>query len=424
MAKNGIGKIIAGVLCAAILAGGICAAGYCSRDDDGKWFRNSDFASWAWTKDKPQNEHEHTYDLENWVQGSDSHWHKSTCEHYIAKDVEAHKYKNNVCTVCGYKFDGKVSDMIMSDCEAQGLALTSSFIDSANYVQNGISAYAASAYTLTATVLDEAGSSNGMPQFVNFVVSWLDPDSANVQGLDVNNYVIATRVSDNSANIVCLKAFPEPIIIIVKANNSEVSATKRCDYVKRISSYDFEIDNGSNNIALESLSSVYNYLDFGAGTLSGNVNIDFITFYLSDDFISALTNSAYYKYFAKLCSDNDLELDLSKEIVCEYNCDIDSLYTVYFGLTDLLKANMDNSSVQQIVNNVGLDYFKYAVIEAAQKVSFCISLTMNYSYEYNGIIYNSGVTAERPYHSFNVSALGNLPDVGDITLDEDGNFIF
>ena len=51
----------------------------------------------------PANIHEHTFDTENWVCGSDGHWHAATCRHTdVHRDYAEHTWQNGVCTVCGY----------------------------------------------------------------------------------------------------------------------------------------------------------------------------------------------------------------------------------------------------------------------------------------------------------------------------------
>lgn len=46
---------ITAVSLAVALAGGICACGYASRNDDGKWFQNSDFKTWHWSDNNDNN---------------------------------------------------------------------------------------------------------------------------------------------------------------------------------------------------------------------------------------------------------------------------------------------------------------------------------------------------------------------------------
>ncbi len=48
-------------------------------------------------------EHTHTFDTENWVNTTDHHWHKATCEHAdLVSDKAEHNFVNGECTVCHY----------------------------------------------------------------------------------------------------------------------------------------------------------------------------------------------------------------------------------------------------------------------------------------------------------------------------------
>ena len=64
------------------------------------------------------NEHEHTYQ-EGWSYDEESHYHNSTCEHDLKKDIEKHDFKiteekkashsekgtiKYICSVCDYTY--------------------------------------------------------------------------------------------------------------------------------------------------------------------------------------------------------------------------------------------------------------------------------------------------------------------------------
>ena len=49
---------------------------------------------------EPVAEHVHTYNTLQWKKDGKNHWHVSTCEHYILKDMEAHNFVDGKCSVC------------------------------------------------------------------------------------------------------------------------------------------------------------------------------------------------------------------------------------------------------------------------------------------------------------------------------------
>ena len=61
---------------------------------------------------------------------------------------------------------------LLEETFSHGVKLTSNTIAVADYENYGISPLAETAYTLTATVYDEGGSTVGIPQNVNFSAAW------------------------------------------------------------------------------------------------------------------------------------------------------------------------------------------------------------------------------------------------------------
>lgn len=447
MAKNTQTKTIfkrffAGALAVIFMGGitaGICSLGFASRDNNDKWFGNfKNISSWHWA-DKTDNDgqqpddgnnppdtdegHKHTYDLTQWGFNDTYHYHKSTCEHLVVTDVAEHTYANGVCRVCGHKYDGKTADMLITGGEEHGISLMSMFIDKSDYVANGVSAYADTAYTLTATVYDEQHTTNGMPQLVEAVADFENPASEWASGKNVSDYITLNRVADNSFNVVCRQAFGEPIIITVTAVNSDKSAVKRCDYVKRVVDVDvFSSEGGSSGLVVDMPTSVSrNETTYGIGTLQGEVIFDTIVFLMERDFIDKLMQTSYYKYFAKQCEEAGFEVDMGYEVEKHLNIRQDS-FQFQFDLADFLLSNMDVETVSGISNTVGLDYFKYAVIETAKSGS-AVRYYINYSYNYNGVPYSLGKFESGPPWCFNVSCLGSLPPVGSVEVGGSGGGI-
>ena len=431
-------KTFFGLLGILLLAGVIlfCAIG-------SSWFTNSDiktwFNSWWHSSEKPtppaddnqpdtDEGHKHTYDGTKWSFNDTHHYHKATCEHFLITDVAEHTYANGVCSVCGYKYSGTKTDMLLTGGEENGISLASSVIPKSDYIANGISTFADTAYTITATVYDEQHTTNGMPQLVEATASFENASSEWANGKNVSDYITLNRVADNSFNVVCRQAFSEPILITVTAVNSDKSAVKRCDYVKRVKSIDIEMGINDGIVVDMPTTITRNETTYGIGTLQGNITLDRIVYLTERSFVDKLVNTSYYKYFARQCTEAGFELDLGWETVKNLNVPLrDSLQLandLCFNLADFLLSNMEVETVSAISNTVGLNYFKYAVIETAKSGDYAIRYEIHYTYNYNGIHYSSGKYQSGPPCRFNVSTLGELPPVGSIEIDGNGNIIF
>lgn len=363
-------------------------------------------------------EHTHTYDRTKWSFNDTHHYHKATCEHFLITDVAEHTYANGVCTVCGNKYSGTKADMLLTGGAENGISLMSNVIPKSEYIANGISTYADTAYTLIATVYDENHTTNGMPQAVDFSIEWEPECTENTMAGQnpISKYITLTRLSENSAKLVCLQEFDCPAVIKVTAKNSDKSASRHCEYLKRVNISSMWFGNNSK-ISINSLSNYYDdSFTFGLGTVTGNLIADTITYYFQDNFLNKLTETSYYKYFEQKCTEAGFELDLGYEVVKELNCNKDRLDAIQLNLEDFLLTNMDVATVTAISETVGLDYFKYAVIAAAKEVSQCVKYSIAFGYSYNGIVYSNGRSDSGPPQSFDVSALGELPPVGSVDI--------
>lgn len=163
-----------------------------------------------------------------------------------------------------------------------------------------------------------------------------------------------------------------------------------------------------------------NETTYGIGTLQGDITLDSIVYLIERSFVDKLVNTSYYKYFARQCDEAGFELDLGWETVKNLNVPLrDSAQLandLCFNLADFLLSNMEVETVSAISNTVGLNYFKYAVIEAAKSGEYVVRYEIYYTYNYNGIPYSSGKYQSGPPCRFNVSTLGELPPVGSVDI--------
>lgn len=198
-------KGVVSVLSVAILAGGVCAAGYCSRGNSGKWFENITKPNeWSW-KDKPQS-------------GDNN-------------DTPPEEHNT---------FDGlELSNSI----DSNGVSLFSAVIAREEYAAYGITPYADTAYTLTATVLPAEATNKA----VDYTVDWKNPTSAWASGKNVTEYVNVAQTSDGSltATATCFKPFEEPIVITCTSrDNPSAQSYVNSNYIKRLINTTLALGNG------------------------------------------------------------------------------------------------------------------------------------------------------------------------------------
>lgn len=190
--KGIIGKIIAGVLALIVAAGGVCACGFAARDDEGKWFGNSDISSWHWS-DKVSDT------------GDD-------------QDKPA-----------GVATDGMTVNTVSSNkMRLRAMPMTASAPKATD-----------SSYYLTATV----EPADAWEQEIEWLVSFKDPAAAWASGKSASSYVSVAPSSDTkNATVTCLGAFGEQVIITARSkDNPEATATCTCDYVKRAENIVFNL---------------------------------------------------------------------------------------------------------------------------------------------------------------------------------------
>lgn len=122
---------------------------------------------------------------------------------------------------------------IIGESVGSGVKVMSAKITSEDYAANGISPMAETAYQLTATITPDTA----VDKTVDWSVAFVNPASAWATGKTVTDYVTVTPTSDGAltANVECLEAFGETVIITVTSrDNPEVSATCRVDYAKKL----------------------------------------------------------------------------------------------------------------------------------------------------------------------------------------------
>lgn len=119
-------------------------------------------------------------------------------------------------------------------------------LNRSEYAENGISPLAESAQQLTATVTPSDANNKA----VDWSISWKDASSSWASGKTVTQYVTVTPISDGAltANVACLQAFGEQVIVTVTSrDNEQATASTTVDYRKRIDSVSFSYNSKTYN---------------------------------------------------------------------------------------------------------------------------------------------------------------------------------
>ena len=152
-----------------------------------------------------------------------------------------------------------------------GAGLTVTKISAENYATAGVAENVDSAYTLTASVNEDAFNKR-----VNWSVAWKDAESEWATGKTVTDYVTITPSEEGSltATATCLKDFGEQIIITVASKVDEsVNATCTVDYAQKVKSVSFNAVKGADwetDTAIGVYENNYIYVGYAGNTAMQN----------------------------------------------------------------------------------------------------------------------------------------------------------
>lgn len=137
--------------------------------------------------------------------------------------------------------------MTMEETDGDGVSLAAVEIPPENFADYGIMPIAEKAYTLTATVNEDA-----TVKAVDWTIEFQNPASEWATGKTVTDYVSFSSKGDLTATVACSQAFGEPILVsAVSRDNPTVKATCTCDYQKQIIGVDFS---ATSNVSEHSIS--------------------------------------------------------------------------------------------------------------------------------------------------------------------------
>lgn len=149
--------------------------------------------------------------------------------------------------------------VIISESESHGMQLTATKLSLSEYAENGVSALAETAYTLTATITP----SDATNKKVDWSIAFKNGSSTWASGKSVTDYVTITPSADGALTAVveCKQAFGEQIKVqVTSRDNTYAQAEVTVDYVKRITDVSVTMKkNGSPAETVEFSAEGYTY---------------------------------------------------------------------------------------------------------------------------------------------------------------------
>ena len=339
---------------------------------------------------------------------------------------------NNGDNIGGSDIEGVGNNMIINSGEEYGISLTSELIAPDDYDNYGISTQAETAYTFVGTAYDENGSSNGVPQDMEGSASWKNASSSWASGKNVEQYIKVTKTGDNQFQVSCLQEFGEPAILTIKSAHSTASATKQFDYVKRV--LDVYLKPTGRLITFDNSIQLEPEINYGVGTVEGDVYFRSFGYELSTAFVQALNNSTYYSYFLQQANNSGITADwdaifsenFSDGRKLEYD-EEEGCLTVeaYPSIEGMFLANMAQSEVNRLSTATnGFKYFNYAMIDALNHLSNKkqVEFSVTWYYAYGGVQYSYGSSVEG--YVYDTLVFGTLPKITSVTISGNSNYVF
>lgn len=267
-----------------------------------------------------------------------------------------------------------------NEMDGDGVQIKSRKLMRTEYEENGISAQADTAFTLTATVLPE----EAFDKSVDWSIAWQNANSEWANGKNISDYYSITPTSDGActANAVCKQAFAEPVIITCKLRTADISATVKADYVSKLLNLGF-------NAPSYELGNYGSYFfrytpEWSIGTITGGViNIQFIQLNFPVEFSTLVSDIGSSSDFIEDYFGGEIVYDASKVYLYtgNYGDDWDEEFAPFW--TDIVQPPSDASPSDRLramnVFHKGIfDYYGNVV-----KYDY-LTYTLRYSYTIDG----------------------------------------
>ncbi len=179
-------------------------------------------------------------------------------------------------------------DKLVNAGENKGILLKSFRIASEQYEDYGIDAQANTAYSVTATVNDDA-----VDKSVIGSVLWRDGSSAWATGKNISDYVSLNQTVEYGLDFTFIvkQAFSEPVMIkVASCMDSSIYGTAQVDHLKELKSFTATLnpsygnDIGRINVG-DKMNTVQITPNFGEGTVEGTIS----------NYKTTFTTNAYFR---------------------------------------------------------------------------------------------------------------------------------
>lgn len=314
-----------------------------------------------------------------------------------------------------------------------GISLMSNALSPELFAENGVSAAAETAYTITATAQPAAA----LPE-IDWSIGFQNAASTWANGKSVSDYVTYTVSEDTTqATVSCSKAFGEPIIITAtSAYNTEAKATCKVDYVRAVTSVEnymgnLDNENGEPHSLImdgDSESNIGVTINFGVGTLEGEISMSSSYAYLNASTMGKL-NNRYLEHFLK--QNPNLDFSWADDIVFDYQAkyltnETDTSKTYTFEMmpaNSYVDASLSYSGTSREQVNA-VEYLEYAVKYATldsetSEAKGYFEYNIVYTYNNTTISITDGTTELLPIYAYSYT----IPTTANVTINN-GNIIF
>ena len=179
-------------------------------------------------------------------------------------------------------------DELVNSGENKGILLRSARIASEQFEDYGIDAQANTAYSITATVNEDAADKSVIGS-----VHWKDGSSTWATGKNINDYVTLNQTTEYGLNftLTVKQAFGEPIMIkVASCMDSGIYGTAQVDHLKELKSFkavlnpSYGTDIGRINVG-DNMNTVQITPSFGVGTIEGTIS----------NYKTTFTTNAYFR---------------------------------------------------------------------------------------------------------------------------------
>lgn len=179
-------------------------------------------------------------------------------------------------------------DKLVNSGENKGILLRSARIASEQYEDYGIDAQANTAYSITATVNEDAADKSVIGS-----VHWKDDSSTWATGKNINDYVTLNQTVQYGLDFTFIvkQAFSEPVMIkVASCMDSGIYGTAQVDHLKELKSFkavlnpSYGTDIGRINVG-ENMNTVEITPNFGDGTIEGTIS----------NYKTTFTTNAYFR---------------------------------------------------------------------------------------------------------------------------------